>query len=557
MINIRRGTAGVATVATLAIALTACSSGGSASTNGSSASKGVSIDAAHSVGAMKDYTVGTDFKATEPVNFSLMYRDHPNYPVKDDWSILTHLKSDHNVSFTRTDIPLADFDAKKALLINSGDFPEIVSVTYPGQETQYVASGALLPVSDYFQYMPNFEKKVKDWGIQAELDTHKQADGKIYLLPGLRQYPDVQYSVAVNDDMWQKAGITSDPTTWDEFAQDLVKVKAANPGLKYGMSDRWNTNNNQPLGAFLQMLAPDWNTTAGWGYSDTRFDTKTGKFVITGTSDNYKQLVTFVNGMVKSGALDPNITQTDDQAIQTFINGQSAAISSNTQTINTDLVQKAQAAGKTLHTHLINLPGGPDGSNLQGTQLISGLMISAKAKDDPHFKALLQYIDWLYYSDAGEEFAQWGVQGETFTKDSSGKRTLLPTVGWNSLNPDAPKKLNADFGYSNGVFMEANGSTTDLLQSVMDQPTVDWTNAQLKTKKILPPDPAAGLNQVQLQQTQLQLTQIKDQVNTWTSEFITGKKPLSDWDQYVSQINSLGGTQAADTYNQAYAASKK
>ena len=47
----------------------------------------VTIDAEHSVGAMEDFEVGTTFKATEPVDFSLMYRDHPNYPVKEDWSI--------------------------------------------------------------------------------------------------------------------------------------------------------------------------------------------------------------------------------------------------------------------------------------------------------------------------------------------------------------------------------------------------------------------------------------------------------------------------------------
>ncbi|WP_425955180.1 extracellular solute-binding protein [Xylanimonas sp. McL0601] len=562
MRNIRRSSAAVATVATLALALTACSSGGNDDTtsgDASAAADGVSIDDAHSVGAMADFKAGDVFKATEPVEFSLMYRDHPNYPVKEDWSIFKHLKADHNVSFTRTDIPLADWDAKKALAINGGDAPELIPVTYPGQETQFVAGGAILPVSDYIQYMPNFEQKVKDWGLQDEIDTHKQADGKFYQLPGLREIPDVQYSVAVNDDMWAKAGITEDPATWDEFAADLKKVKEANPEIKYSYSERWNQN-PAPLGALLQMMSPNFKTAAGWGYSAATFNTDTKKFELTATSDSYKQLVSFISGMVSDGSLDPEITQTDDQAIQKFINGESASISSNTQTIDLDLRQKAADAGKTIKTHLITLPAGPAGDYLSGSRLVSGIMIGAKAAEDPHFKALLQYIDWLYYSDEGIEFAQWGVEGETFEKGADGKRALIGDLDWNGINPNATansKKLNADFGYSNGVFMFANGSTKELLQSVQKQDVVDWTNKILDKKQLLPVNPSAGLNEAELEQTSLLDTQIKDAVNTATAEFVTGKRKLSDWDAYVAEIEGLGGSTLVDTYNTAYARTNK
>ncbi|QAY64273.1 extracellular solute-binding protein [Xylanimonas allomyrinae] len=558
MRKIRRGSAALATVATLALALTACSSsdeGDSPSDDGTDASAtGVTIDDAHSVGAMADFKAGTTFKATEPVDFTLMYRDHPNYPVKDDWSILKHLKDDHNVSFTRTDVPLADWDNKKSLLIGSGDFPEIVPVSYAGQETQFVASGALLPVSDYFQYMPNFEKKAKDWGIEAEIDTHKQENGKVYILPGMREVPDVQYSVLINEDMWTKAGITEDPATWDEFAEDLKKVKEANPEVKYAFSDRWNQTPS-PLGALLQMMAPNYKTEAGWDQAAMTFDQDAKKFVVAGTSDNYKTLVTYLAGLVSDGSLDPEITQTDDQAIQKFITGQSATISGNTQ-YSTDIGAKLADAGKSdLKMRLLTLPAGPKGDNLRGSQLTSGVMISAKAKDDPHFKALLQYVDWLYFSDEGLEFAQWGVEGETFQKAADGTRSLLPGIDWNGINPDAgdnPKMLNTDFGFSNGVFMLANGSTKDLVQSVMPQATKDWVNEVLDRKTLLPVKPSASLNEAELEQASLLETQVKDAVNTATAEFITGKKPLSDWDSYVKEIDGLGGTQLTELYNTGY-----
>ncbi|MBN8882484.1 MAG: extracellular solute-binding protein, partial [Salana multivorans] len=449
-----------------------------------------------------------------------------------------------------TDVPLSDWDQKKALLISAGDAPDIISVTYPGQETQFVSGGALLPVSDYFEYMPNFTQKVADWGLQDELDTHKQADGKIYQLPGLREIPDVQYTVAIRDDLWQKAGITDDPATWDEFLEDLKTVQEANPDLSYAMSDRWTDSTT--LGAFLNMMAPNFGTTGGWDYNNTWFDHDSGEFVFTGTSDAYKELVTYAASLVEAGVLDPEITQSDDQAVQKFVSGKSAAISGNTQTLSEYRTKLADSGNTEATVRLLTIPDGPAGNNLAGSQLSSGLLLSSKVADSPNLLALLQFVDWLYYSDEGIEFAAWGVEGTTYTKDADGTRHLMDDIGWSSLNPDAPKKLNADFGFFNGVFLLANGSTKDLLQSVMTDEIKDWTNDVLAKKETLPVKPAAGLDDLELESSSLLDSQLKDAVQAATAAFITGQRSLDTWDAYVSEINGLGAQQLIDTYNTAY-----
>lgn len=558
MARTRRIAAPVASLAALAIVLSACSSGGSTPSSpdveGGADAGAAPISEDHRVGAMDPFVAGEDFVATEPVTFGLLYRDHPNYPVQEDWSIFTHLAEDHNVTFDRVDVPLADWDQKKALLIAAGDAPEIISVTYPGQETQFVAGGAVLPISDYFEYMPNFTEKVEEWGLTDELWTRRQADGKIYQLPGIREVPDVQYTVAINVGDFEKAGITEDPATWDQFAEDLLKVKEANPDLKYPMSDRWTDVTT--LGAFLSVLAPNFDTNGGWGQSNTYFDADSDQFILAGTSDEYRDLVAYVAGLVASGALDPEITQSDDQAVQKFISGQSAAISANTQTI-TELRTKLADAGKEdVEVKLLTIPGGPAGDWVAGSQLSSGLMLSSKSKDSPYFLAMLQFLDWLYFSDEGLEFATWGVEGETFTRDADGNRVLMDDIGWNALNPDAPKKLNADFGYSNGVFLLANGSSKDLLQSVMSPEVKDWTNAVLESKEIKPVDPAIGLTELELEQTSLLDSQIKDAIQAGTAAFITGQRPMSDWDAYVAEVDALGTQQLLDTVNNAYQRTK-
>lgn len=546
-----RAAVAAASLTTLALGLAACGSGGDDDGGGESSAAAATIDAEHSVGAMDDFAVGSEFKATEPVTFSLMYRDMPDYPVKDDWSVFQHLEDDRNVTFDRTDIPLADWDQKKALLIGSGEASDLMPVTYAGQETQFVSGGAILPVSDYLDYMPNFADKIEKWGLQEDLDNLRQDDGKFYLLPGLREKPDVQYSVMINDGMWKKAGITEDPKTWDEFGEDLKKVKEANPDVAYAFSDRWNENPN-PLGSLLNVMAPNFDTSAGWGYNNAHYDEDAGTFELTGTTDAYKQLVETVHGWVADGTMDPEITQSDDQAKQKFVSGKSAAVSANTQELTTYRTAIDDAGAK-IDTRLLTIPGGPAGSNVPSGRFTSGVMISSDAADKPYFKALLQYIDWQYFSDEGIEFGTFGVEGETYSAGSDGAPALNDDIAWGPMNPGAKKFLNKDFGYSNGVFVLANGSSQKYIQAMMPDEIKDWTNAVLESKTMLPVEPAARLDEMELEQNTLLDTQIKDAVAAATAAFITGKKPLEEWDAYVAQIEGLSSQQYIDTMNAALA----
>lgn len=538
---------GAAGLAAVAVALSACSATPSEEAVGDD---GVTIDEVHSEGAMEDFEAGVTFKATEPVNFSLMYRDHPNYPVKDDWSVFQHLEEDHNVTFSRTDIPMADYDQKKSLLIGSGEATDIISSTYAGTETQFVSGGAILPVSDYFDYMPNFQQKIEDWGLEEDLQNRRQEDGKIYHLPGLREVPDVQYSVVIREDLWEKAGITDDPATWDEYLEQLEQVKEANPELDYAMSDRWT--DATPLGSLLSVMAPNYDTAAGWGYANTWYDEEAGEYVFTGTSDEYKELVADAAALVEAGVLDPEITQSDDQAVQKFISGKSAAISGNTQVIAEYRQKFADSGQGDVPIRLISIPGGPAGDNLPSGRFTSGILISSEAAEKPYFKALLQFVDWLYYSDEGLEFAQWGVEGETFTREADGTRKLMDDIAWSSINAGAPKLLNADYGYSNGVFLLANGSSEELVLSMMTDEIAEWTVQQLEKKEQLPTAPAPLLNEIELEQTSLLQTQLTDAVHAATASFITGQRSVEDdWDAYVTELEGLGSTQLVDTINAA------
>jgi putative aldouronate transport system substrate-binding protein len=537
----KRPLALAATAATLALALTACSGGSDEAAETPEASE------LGQVGAMEDYDVGTTFVATEPVSFGLMYRDHPNYPLKNDWDILTKLEENQKVTFDIQTAPLSDWQQAQSIAIGAGNAPDIISVTYPGQEVPFVAGGAILPVSDYVEHMPNFQDKVEKWGLEADIDRLRQEDGKYYLLPGLRESVRPSYSYAVRKDVWEQLGLSLEPETFEDFAADLAKVKAAYP-TTFPLSDRWSANG--PLEATLNVAAPNFGTAAGWGYGEgTWWDEDAGEFVYTGAMDEYRDLVEYYHGLVADGLMDPeSLTQEDDQAIQKMASGQTFA-----QLTNDQEILKVRTAMTEVGTPgevvMIRVPAGPAGDIQAGTRLVSGVMLAASAAEEDDFLAMLQFLDWLYYSDEGLEFAKWGVEGETYTKDGD-TRTLNPEIDQNGLNPGAPKALNVDFGYHNGVWMLEHGSSDELDRSMLRPEVVEFVEA-MSDKELAPVPPPAPLDELEREQVSLWQTGLRDHVLQNTAAFILGQRPLTEWDAYVTELEGKNLQQYLDVVNGA------
>jgi putative aldouronate transport system substrate-binding protein len=514
-----------------------------------SGTKESSKEVPKSKAAVEDYKVGSTFKAKEPLTFSYLYSDHPNYPLKKDWLLFEEIKKRTNVTLEPTIVPMSDYEQKRSLLMSSGDAPYIIPKTYPGQEAAFVSSGVILPVSDYIDKMPHFKDFMEKNDLEADLNTLKQEDGKFYILPGMHEniWPD--YSFAIRTDIFEKNNIAI-PTTLVEFEAALKKLKEIYPDIT-PYSDRWQ------LKATMNFLAAGFGTKAGWGYNGVTFDQKKDEFVYTGAMDGYKDMVSYLGGLVKQGLLDKeSLTQDDQQAITKFVTGKSFVIGTNAQ----ELISMR----KTMDTNLgagnykiqkITVPGGPAGQLMSGSRLENGIMISSKAKEDPNFEAMLQFIDWLWYSPEGKEFTKWGVEGVTYTKDASGKRTLASDVNYVGLNPAGTKALNVDFGFSGGVF--SYGGQTELLQSMFSEEELVFQKAMAEVKKPVKAEPPYPLSSVDREQATLLSTPLKDLTDQNTLQFISGDRPISEWNKHVEELEAKGMDRYLELVNKSYKEFKK
>jgi len=68
----------------------------------------------------------------------------------------------------------------------------------------------------------------------------------------------------------------------------------------------------------------------------------------------------------------------------------------------------------------------------------------------------------------------------------------------------------------------------------------------------LPPNPAAPLTELEQEQASLVESSVQDAVDTGVAQFISGTRPISDWDNFVTQIRNLGADQIAELQNAAY-----
>ncbi|RSS48273.1 extracellular solute-binding protein, partial [Streptomyces sp. WAC06614] len=200
--------------------------------------------------------------------------------------------------------------------------------TDAGQEAAFVASGTILPVSDYIDLMPNYKKTIEDWKFKDEFNSILQQDGRYYLLPGMHEQVWPEYTLTVRLDVFEQDGIAI-PTTWDELRSALRQLKAKHAGV-YPLSDKYQAN------SILQNAGLAYGTVAGWGFGGAKYDAAADAFVYPPMTKQYRDLVEYFNGLVAEGLMDPeSFTHANEQADQKFVTGKTYVITSNSQDLPT------------------------------------------------------------------------------------------------------------------------------------------------------------------------------------------------------------------------------
>lgn len=503
-----------------------------------------------------DYSYGLNktFHSNEPVTYSMMYSDHEAYPYQEDWRLWSAITEKSNVKFDLNIIARADYDDKKSLLINAGEASYIIPKTY--DESAFVTGGAVLPVSDWVQYMPNYMNFVEAYHMEEDLKTITKEDGKYYKLPGMWEKPastGSEYTLVIRKDIFDAAGVDvkalEKDWSWEDLYEALLKVqKHVGGGVVW--SDKWKGE------SLLKIVGQTYDVLAGWAAGDgMQYDSSSDTWYFAPASDDYKDFLTTMSKFVSSGLLDSEtFTQEDQTAESKFYTGQTYIMGANRSTLQVykDEMNKTLGEGN-FELYYIVIPKAKNNYQTENSRLENGIMIATKALDELGEEGLikmLRFIDWLWYSDEGKDLVRWGVEGETYTKEN-GEYKLNPEITYVGLNPGAPKALNVDYGFGNGVFMY--GGTYEHAASMLSDELKEFFSRLNSYRDMKPLNPTVVFTEDEQETMNLIKTPLIDYVKSATLQFITGQLNIeSDWNSYIESCKSNNYENYVEMYNNAY-----
>lgn len=526
-----------------------------------------------------DYQFGVNqaFHSDTPVTYSISFSDASWYPMVDTWKtegVFKQIKDITNVDLDITSYDSGDYNQKINLAINSGSATYIIPKIY--SEDQYVAGGGVVAVSDYTQYMPNFTAFVEKYNMQPDLDTIKQSDGKFYRLPGMHQAALQDYTIMVRDDIFTAAGFDvrelEKDWTWEKLHDVLVEVKKymVSQGLckqsDYIWSDLWCGESGKGQGGnLLKLMGSSYKVLSGWAIEGSnggiKWDASKKEFYSSSISDDFKKFITVANSFVKDGILDPEtFTQSDEVAHNKFYNGKTVIMSTNRSQLANDIIGVQKIVGDSAKCYVTAYPSGTTKDLAETSRLECGVMISQKAREElgeEGFIKLMRFVDWLFYSSDAYSLIKWGPEGKTWQwADVGGKKVkqLLPGFKCGGLGisgGDDDVDIRLQWGYAGGNYYYGH-STAESTDNFT--PEVQDLYARYgKYKTVATVDPVAKPTEDEREQLNLWATPLIDNINTWTLNFVTGKKDINkDWDAYVSSCKNLNIDSIVEMTNKIY-----
>ncbi|MCL1800888.1 MAG: NADH-quinone oxidoreductase subunit NuoB [Promicromonosporaceae bacterium] len=296
----------------------------------------------------------------------------------------------------------------------------------------------------------------------------------------------------------------------------------------------------------------------------TSRDADLDAFVAVPLTEGYREMVAFFAGLMADGVMDPEITQDDDSALQKFINGRSAMVTTNFSQME---VARADALeeGIDLNVKMIAVPmGNLHQITASGGGFGPGFVLNANVADSPYFLATLQFIDWILFSEEGREFTVWGVEGVTFFTDEDGNRWYYgDTDGFGAsalnpnfadINPDDLRRIDREYGFQDGVWIGThNAGSVEMAVSLMAPELQAWVNNELATKALSPVAPAAPMTELETEEAGIIGAEINAWVFSQTAFFISGQRSMDEWPMFQAELEAMGINRLVEMRNDAVA----
>jgi putative aldouronate transport system substrate-binding protein len=348
-----------------------------------------------------------------PIAFSAFYSDNATLPFKHDWLTVTEVQKRVNAKVEFEVIPIVDYQTKVSLALNTGtNAPDVILYqSTKGENAALSLNGAIVPISDYEAWTPNFNARVKEFGLEDDVDALKLKDGKRYYLPALFDVPFYDGGLILREDLLKKYNLAP-PKTFEDLYQVLKVFKQHDPS-SYPLTILAGPR------VLYRMTMPSWGISLGKnsssGSNTLSWDYANKRYFAGAISEQYKSYITYLRKLYAEGLLDPEMAEPidGDRWNQKLATGKAMA----------SYAYYDQIGGVTANS---TIPGfklqmypaleGPAGAHHQPkSKTGSGILFPIKTAKRPDFEQLVRVVDEMFFSEENAKLWCLGVEGVTYT----------------------------------------------------------------------------------------------------------------------------------------------
>ncbi len=449
-------------------------------------------------------------------------------------------------------------DQKLAVMISSGSkLPDIICRGLTDLQTYtYGSQGYLIPLNEMTDEISVYLKEYLD---SEDAQKYKQyinsPDGNMYAFPRVVEDlgNDWEHRLWINKTWLDKLGLQK-PATTDEYYEVLKHFRDDDPngnGIAdeiplIGNKDGWNQN--------------VWPTIMGaFTYVNKNYDyvqVKDGKLQVAYTQDGWREGLEYMHKLSEEGLLSPLTFTQDQNQFKQIIENQDVQLV-GAMTAGSMSVYQVESRRKEDMTHLAPLTG-PDGIcytsyNASGIPSYAGFI----TKDCKDPAAAYMVFDYMYQEDMIYQ-GRFGIKDVDWKEPDISKPGLYESLGYEKK----VEYINPIWGTLQNHHWGENHPTARTYDMICGQV---WNgnpyDSQYMTAQAVPeyigkiPDETVQ-RIIYLPEEADRIADIKTTLATYRDEavaaFITGTRPLSDWDKYLQELNDIGLQEYLEVSQEAY-----
>lgn len=469
-------------------------------------------------------------------------------------------------------LPTSDEDAKTklALMISSGEkLPDVICMELSNLEVfEYGTKGVFLPMNDYLydaEKMPYFNS-IPEQDLHSILEAITSPDGNIYTLTNWspEDWKMTPYRCWINQTWLDTLGLEV-PTTTDELLEVCRAFATQDPNGN-GTNDEIPITGSTPnfvwggftpyflMNSFVFYNGNEANNGLALGDD--------GKTVIAPfVTEQWKAGLEYMNTLCQEGLLDPSMFTMDSTQFTALLDQAPNRIGCVcaggwgywTNGLDSENFSDFQ---------LLSPLQGPDGIAYAATSVFTPPYYWNVTKDCENMDLAMRVADIFYRKDVSytSRYGEEGVDWSTDEADTSQKiglyqellgipcRVAVLQEQWGKVQnkhwyTECPRYLGLEDYRGLDSMQKGDDNRDAIFRTTSYQIYVDAHPELL---------PTLNYTSEEAEQISSIAADVTTYVSNSLAEFVTGNRPLSDWDSYLSDLDNMGLPQLLEISQTAY-----